>query len=72
MKDLSHANQIIIVIGLGNSGIGAARFLNYNNKNVIVFEKSKEKSFSEITQTLRAEGIQIEFNKPLTFSSFKS
>ena len=72
MKELSHTNQIVIVIGLGSSGIGAARFLNYNHKNVIVFEKSQEESFNEITQSLRAEGIQIEFNKPLTFASFKS
>ena len=72
MKELSHANQIVIVIGLGSSGIGAARFLNYNHNNVIVFEKSQEESFNGITQSLRAEGIQIEFNKPLTFASFKS
>ncbi len=72
MKELSHTNQIVIVIGLGSSGIGAARFLNYNHKNVIVFEKSKEESFKEITKTLRAEGIRIEFNKPLIFASFKS
>ena len=72
MKELSRANQILIIIGLGSSGIGAARFLNYNHKNVIVFEKSQEESFNKITQSLRAEGIQIEFNKPLKFSSFKS
>ena len=72
MKELFLTNQIVIIVGLGSSGIGAARFLNYNHKNVIVFEKSQEESFNEITQRLRAEGIQVVFNKPLTFASFKS
>ncbi len=71
MKELSLPNQIVIVIGLGSSGISAARFLNYNHNNVIVFEKSHEESFKEISNVLQAEGIQIEFNKPLEFASFK-
>ncbi len=71
MKELSHPNQIIIVVGLGSSGIGVARLLNYNQKNVIVFERSSEEAFRNIAKTLEAEGIKVELGKSLTFSSFQ-
>ncbi len=71
MKEISHPNKIVIVIGLGSSGIGAARFLNYTGQNVIVFEKSQEDSFKEIAKTLQAEGIKVELGKPLTIPTFE-
>tara|TARA_Y100001968_G_scaffold312960_1_gene336664 strand:+ start:6102 stop:7511 length:1410 start_codon:yes stop_codon:yes gene_type:complete len=60
-----------IIVGLGRSGVGAAKLLNSEGKKVFVIEKSKEQDCIKFKEELSELGIFVDFEKPLTLSSFK-
>ncbi len=61
----------IVVIGLGRSGIGAARLLNSEGQEVIILESSKNPRLKSEQEALKREGIQVETGKPLELLSFQ-
>ncbi len=61
----------IIVIGLGRSGVGAAKLLNFEGNQVIIFESSKNPEFNAQSEALQQEGIKVELGTPLELLSFK-
>jgi len=64
-------NQIHIVLGLGNSGINAAKLLKSEGKNVLVLENNSNKKLIEISQNLRSEGLNIILlGEPLHIDNF--
>ncbi len=67
----SKSNSLIIVLGLGRSGLAAAKYLNEKGNNVLVFEKSRKESFEELAKNLQTEGIQVQLGMPLKLSSFE-
>ncbi len=71
MKNLNHNHSINIVIGLGVSGIAAARFLKSKGQNVLVFEKAQQSSYKELAKKIKEEGINVQLGTPLEFSSFE-
>ncbi len=62
---------ITIAIGLGRSGIAAAKYLNAKGQNVLIFEESKKESFQQLSRELTKEGIKVKLGMPMQFSSFK-
>ncbi len=71
MTNFNPTNPINIVIGLGVSGIAAARYLKSKGENVLVFEKNTNRSFQELAQRIRKEDINVNPGKSLAFSSFQ-
>ncbi len=66
------SNKVDIVLGLGSSGVNAARLLKSEGKNVLVLENNWNKKLIHISNKLQAEGIQvILLGKPLHTSNFK-
>ena len=64
-------NQIHIVLGLGKSGINAAKLLKSEGKNVLVLENNSNKKLIEISQKLRSEGLNIILlGEPLHIDNF--
>ena len=59
MSNPNQSNQIHIVLGLGNSGISAARLLKSERKNVLVLENNSNKKLLTIAQKLQSEGIKV-------------
>ena len=59
-----------IVVGLGRSGLGAARLLKQQNRDVVVFERSDNEALQNTSKTLAQEGIQVVLGQPLTLESF--
>ena len=47
-----------IVVGMGRSGLGAARLLKQQNRDVVVFERCDNDALQQIAKTLGQEGIQ--------------
>lgn len=64
-------SSIAIVVGLGRSGISAAKLLNYLGQNVVVIEKSSDEKFKRISEELKSLGISVELGMPLKMSSFQ-
>ena len=60
-----------IVIGLGRSGLGAARLLHHQGQAVVVLERGEGPDQTSSAAQLRAEGIQVELGIPLDINSFK-
>ena len=48
-----------IVVGLGRSGLGAARLLKQQNRDVIVFERGDNEVLQYTSKTLAEEGIEV-------------
>ena len=72
MSKQNKKNQINIVLGLGNSGINAAKLLKSEGENVLVLENNSNKKLIAISQELRSEGINvILLDKPLDINNFK-
>ncbi len=71
MKEPDRPNSVTIAIGLGRSGIAAARFLKSNGQNVVIFEESRNRSLQKYSEDLRNEGIQVELGMPMKLSSFE-
>ncbi len=59
-----------LIVGLGRSGIGAARLLHAQGHHVVVIESDAGPEQQAKAQQLRAQGIQIELGCPLQLSSF--
>ena len=48
-----------VVLGLGRSGLGAARLLHHLGHGVVVFESSSSESMRQRARQLEAEGIEV-------------
>ena len=59
-----------IVVSLGRSGLGAARLLKQQNRDVVVFERGDNEALQNTSKTLAEEGIQVVLGQPLTLESF--
>ena len=61
MSNPKKSNQIHIVLGLGSSGINAAKLLKSEGKNVLILENNSNKKLHEISNKLKQEGIDVIF-----------
>jgi len=61
-----------IVVGMGRSGLGAARLLKQQNRNVVVFERGDNDALQSTAKTLTEEGIQVVLGQPLSLESFRA
>ena len=59
-----------IVVGLGRSGLGAARLLKQQNRDVVVLERGDNEALQHTSKTLAKEGIEVVLGQPLTLESF--
>ena len=60
-----------IVVGLGRSGIGAARLLHHQGEAVVLQERGNSSNHHIQAEQLRGEQIQVELNCPLELESFQ-
>ena len=59
------------MLGLGSSGISAAKLLKSEGKSVLVLENNSNEKLLDISAKLQLEGIKvILLNKPLHISNF--
>ena len=71
MSPQKQSNQIHIVLGLGNSGISAAKLLKSEGKNVLVLENNSNEKLINISNKLKSEGINVVLlNEPLHINNF--
>ena len=71
MSKQKQSNSIYIVLGLGSSGISAARLLKSEGKNVVVLENNSNEELINISNKLKSEGIKVIFLcEPLQINSF--
>ncbi len=71
MSKQKQSNQIHIVLGLGSSGISAAKLLKSEGKNVLVLENNSNKKLINISNQLKSEGINvILLGEPLHINNF--
>ena len=61
-----------IVVGMGRSGLGAARLLRQQNRVVVVFERGNNETLQQTSKTLTEEGIQVVLGQPLNQESFNA
>ncbi len=59
-----------VVLGLGRSGIGAARLLHQRGASVLVLESGDSTALQQRAEALRTEGIDVRLGVPLEPSSF--
>ena len=59
-----------VVLGLGRSGLGAARLLHHLGHAVVVFESSTAEPIRQRAQELEAQGIEVRLGAALEGSSF--
>jgi UDP-N-acetylmuramoylalanine--D-glutamate ligase len=59
-----------VVLGLGRSGIGAARLLHQRGASVLVLESGDSSALQQRAEVLRAEGIDVRLGVPLEPCSF--
>ena len=72
MSKQKNPNQIHIVLGLGSSGINAAKLLQSEGKNVLVLENYSNEKLIDISKKLKSDGINaILLDKPLHINNFK-
>ena len=71
MSKQKQSNQIHIVLGLGSSGISAAKLLKSEGKNVLVLENNSNEKLINISKKLKSEGINvILLGEPLHINNF--
>ncbi len=71
MPKQKKSNQIHIVLGLGSSGIGAAKLLKSEGKDVLVLENNSNEKLINISNKLKSEGIKvILLGEPLHINNF--
>ena len=71
MSKQKQSNQIHIVLGLGSSGISAAKLLKYEGENVLVLENNSNEKLINISNKLKSEGIKvILLGEPLQINNF--
>jgi len=61
----------IFVIGLGKSGIGAARLSKNNGDNVTIIEEAKSNKYKILKESLLHEGIYVELGQELNERTFE-
>ncbi len=72
MSKQKSQNKIHIVLGLGSSGINAAKLLKSEGHNVLVLENFSNQKLLDISQKMRAEGINVMLlDEPLHINNFK-
>ena len=59
MSKQNQSNQLHIVLGLGSSGISAAKLLKSEGKNVLVLENNSNEKLINISDKLKSEGINV-------------
>ena len=62
----------VVVVGLGRSGIGAARLLNARGADVWLLESNTSPELKQRADALSATGIQVELGTPLALESFEA
>ena len=71
MSQPKQANKIHIVLGLGSSGINAAKLLKSEGHHVLVLENFSNQKLLDISQKMRAEGINVMLlDEPLHINNF--
>ena len=60
-----------VVVGLGRSGIGAARLLKAQGSEVVVLEKAENVACTRKSADLKQQGIDVQLGQPLEISSFE-
>ena len=71
MQQPNQTNPINIVLGLGSSGINAAKLLKSEGKNVLVLENNSNSKLINTSQKLKSEGINVKLlNEPLHITNF--
>ena len=71
MSKQKTTNQLHIVLGLGSSGINAAKLLKSEGKNVLVLENNSNKNLLHLSKKLKSEGIEvILLGEPLNINHF--
>ena len=60
-----------IIVGLGRSGLGAARLLHHQGQTVVVLESGSGPDQASCAVKLQAEGIRVELGIPLEINSFE-
>ena len=60
-----------VVVGLGRSGIGAARLLKALGSEVLILEKAENDACRQKAADLRQQGIDVQLGQPLEISSFE-
>ena len=72
MSKQQQQKQINIVLGLGRSGINAAKLLKSEGKNVLVLENYSNPKLIDISKRLKSEGINVMLlDEPLHINLFK-
>ena len=72
MSTQNQQTQINIVLGLGSSGINAAKLLKSEGKNVLVLENDSNPKLINISEKLKSEGIDaMLLAEPLNINNFK-
>ena len=61
-----------IVVGMGRSGLGAARLLKQQKRDVVVLERGDNDALKRTAKALRQEGIQVALGQPLIPESFQA
>ena len=64
------SQQPTVVLGLGRSGLGAARLLHHRGEPVLVLESGDNPGLQARAETLRREGIAVSLGTPLDTASF--
>tara|TARA_Y100001968_G_scaffold249670_1_gene234543 strand:- start:842 stop:2251 length:1410 start_codon:yes stop_codon:yes gene_type:complete len=66
------STNINIVLGLGRSGISAAKLLKSEGKNVLVLENTSNEKLINISRELKSEGINVNLlGEPLDINNFR-
>jgi UDP-N-acetylmuramoylalanine--D-glutamate ligase len=68
----SAADQLTVVIGMGRSGIGAARLLRKEGRQVVILESRNDASAEVLAADLQAEGIDVRLATALSLESFEA
>ena len=62
----------VVVVGLGRSGMGAARLLSARGSDVWLLDSGTDQNLQERASLLSGEGVQVELGQPLALSSFQA
>ena len=64
-------NQINIVLGLGSSGINAAKLLKSEGKKVLILENDSNQKLIDLSEKMKSEGINVMLlDEPLHINNF--
>ncbi len=71
MNSTKPSKGIHVVIGLGRSGLGAARLLNKQGKDVLILEQSIKEISKSLLHEFNSKGIKLKLGTQLDFSNFQ-